>query len=173
MVLRPELEIANPVLFTESNEVFYIQGLVHSITVGGEATTTLTCNLGRQYNQRPPDLCNFMMTNEFFYKTTNANDTNPYSDDLLDKFLKEQDNFMLPYDTKNTALNNQDDAIKKQEEQKSQSKTGQNTAKKRKNKKAETDLTANKNTVDNAQKMKQTQELENGQFIYIPPIPYD
>jgi hypothetical protein len=51
LVLRPEMVPAKPVYIPDRDELFYIDSVTHSITVGGNATTDLTLTLGRKTNE--------------------------------------------------------------------------------------------------------------------------
>lgn len=101
IILRPEMELGYPVYFTENDEVYYIQSISHNIAIGGSATTTINCNLGRKSYESPPDLYSYMLTNEYYYRTKNFSDTNPYIETNLQKFKAEQENFILPFTEKN------------------------------------------------------------------------
>lgn len=64
IVFRPELELANPIYFTDSKEVFYVQSITHNISIGGSATTTINCNFGRSENELPPMLWDFIVAEQ-------------------------------------------------------------------------------------------------------------
>lgn len=67
IVFRPELEIAAPVLYTEDNNVFYVNSISHNVTIGGDATTNVSCSMGRKDYQLPPDLNSFLVATEEAY----------------------------------------------------------------------------------------------------------
>jgi len=86
LVFRPELELALPVVFPDNNNVFYINSISHSITVGGDASTTISCSFGRLDSQHPADLSSFMLATEAYY-------TN--SPDFIATFEAAQDSYKL------------------------------------------------------------------------------
>lgn len=51
LVLRPEMNVAKPVYFPNRKELFYIDSISHSITVGSEASTKLTLSSGRKEDE--------------------------------------------------------------------------------------------------------------------------
>lgn len=55
LICRPEIDLANPVYLPDYNEVFYLQSISHSITIGGDATTNISANFGRKPDVTPPD----------------------------------------------------------------------------------------------------------------------
>lgn len=67
IVFRPELELAAPIVFPDDNSVFYLQSLSHSITIGGDATTTINANMGRLDKEDPPDLFSFLQMGQILY----------------------------------------------------------------------------------------------------------
>jgi len=71
IVFRPELELASPVLFTEDNNVFYVNSVDHNIVIGGDATTSINCSMGRKDSQLPPDLNSYLIANEASYNYKN------------------------------------------------------------------------------------------------------
>jgi hypothetical protein len=52
LVLRPELVPAKPIYIADRDEVFYIDTVTHSITVGGSASTELSLVYGRKSAER-------------------------------------------------------------------------------------------------------------------------
>lgn len=68
IVFRPEIELAAPVFFVDDKTVFYVQSISHSITIGGDATTSINGNLGRKDEDQPADLYTFMLLSEKLFK---------------------------------------------------------------------------------------------------------
>lgn len=74
---RPELELAKPVLFPRSRDVYYVQSITHNITINGSATTTINANYGRKENEPVPDLLNFMIVSQKLYKNKKIEPLSP------------------------------------------------------------------------------------------------
>jgi hypothetical protein len=70
IVFRPEMQLARPVFFTDDDMVFYIQSLSHSVTIGGDATTSINGNFGRKDRHPPTDLLNYILTTQKLYNLT-------------------------------------------------------------------------------------------------------
>lgn len=104
MVFRPELELALPVYFKDTNDVFYVQSITHSINVNDVATTSITCNFGRKFEEIPPDIYSYTMLTENLYKT--KNDMSLTFGDLPASAQSELENYYVPY-TANNALHEQ------------------------------------------------------------------
>jgi hypothetical protein len=72
IIFRPELQIAAPVLIyngsNQTNEIFYVQSLDHSITIGGEATTSINSNFGRKILDAAPDVSSYISYTKRYYK---------------------------------------------------------------------------------------------------------
>ena len=99
IVFRPEIELALPIYFSDTNEVFYLRDLTHSITIGGEATTTVNGYLGRKLYASPPDLYSYMVANEKLYinrQDLTTDKSQQYIDDVFKQFEKQKENFVLP-----------------------------------------------------------------------------
>jgi len=72
MIFRPELEVAQPVYFTDDKTVFYLNALTHSITIGGDATTTINCSFGRKSYEIPADLQSFVLLTQKVFDSPGA-----------------------------------------------------------------------------------------------------
>jgi hypothetical protein len=68
IIFRPELDVARPIYYTEDDMVFYIDSISHSITIGGDATTTVTSSFGRKIYDTPLDLQSFLQIQEGIWK---------------------------------------------------------------------------------------------------------
>lgn len=97
IVFRPELELANPIYFTNSKEIFYIQSITHNITIGGAATTTVNCNFGRSENEIPPMLWDFIIaTQKIFIAGEDKAEAVISGDNLAQFFEQELNRFKYP-----------------------------------------------------------------------------
>jgi hypothetical protein len=67
IAFRPELELASPVIFSEDNNVFYINSIDHNFVVGGDATTNINCSFGRRDVELPPDLNSLILATQTVY----------------------------------------------------------------------------------------------------------
>jgi len=76
MVFRPELRLGLPIFIEPDGDVFYVQSISHSITVNGEATTTVNANFGRKEEASPPDLFSYMVMSEKLYKDPGSAELN-------------------------------------------------------------------------------------------------
>jgi len=104
IILRPELELALPIYFEDSDDVFYIQAISHSININDVATTTITCNFGRKFKSIPPDMYSYIVTSENLYKTKNS-DSLSYSA-VQYNYQAEIDNFYVPSTASDGAIAN-------------------------------------------------------------------
>jgi hypothetical protein len=68
IIFRPELDVARPLYYAEDDMVYYIDSISHSITIGGDATTTITASFGRKIHEMPIDLQSFIQIQEGRYK---------------------------------------------------------------------------------------------------------
>jgi hypothetical protein len=68
MVFRPELKVALPMYIPFDNDVFYVQSISHSVTINGEATTSVNGNFGRKARELPSDMLSFMIMSEKLYQ---------------------------------------------------------------------------------------------------------
>ena len=97
IVFRPEIELANPILFTDLNQVFYIQSISHNISIGGTATTTINCNFGRAENESPPMLFDFLVTNQKIWSYKRSEGPEPDYTQLAALFKAEADRYVFPF----------------------------------------------------------------------------
>jgi len=67
IAFRPELELASPVIFSEDNNVFYINSIEHNFVVGGDATTNINGSFGRRDLELPPDLNSLLVATQTVY----------------------------------------------------------------------------------------------------------
>lgn len=67
IIFRPELQVAMPLLMLPQNEVFYINNLSHSVTIGGDATTSINASFGRKVNIPAIDIASVMIKSEKLY----------------------------------------------------------------------------------------------------------
>jgi len=67
IAFRPELDIASPVIFSEDNNVFYINSIEHNFVVGADATTNINCSFGRRDMELAPDLSSVLLATETAY----------------------------------------------------------------------------------------------------------
>ena len=77
IIFRPELELARPMYYTDTDDVFYIQSIDHTININGDATTTVNGNFGRKEKDIPPDLHNFLLATESIVNTAGKLATPP------------------------------------------------------------------------------------------------
>jgi hypothetical protein len=68
VIFRPELDVAKPIYYPEDDMVFYIDSISHSITIGGDATTTISASYGRKIYEKPVDLQSFVLMQEGLWK---------------------------------------------------------------------------------------------------------
>jgi len=68
IIFRPELELAMPIFMPDSKEVFYLHSINHSVTIGGDANTTVSCNFGRKDKDAPPDMYNYIVASQTMRK---------------------------------------------------------------------------------------------------------
>jgi len=68
IIFRPELEVALPLYIQDSREVFYVDSINHSGTIGGDATTTISASFGRKEKDPAPDLFNYIIASQQIYK---------------------------------------------------------------------------------------------------------
>lgn len=87
LVFRPELELGRPIMVFPDRQVFYLQSIEHSIQIGGQATTSISCNFGREFGDPPPDLMNFMIMSQKVYKLNKV---------ILEADIKEFGNNVTP-----------------------------------------------------------------------------
>jgi hypothetical protein len=64
LIFRPELELSLPLYYTNDNEVFYIQSITHTITIGSNAATVVNGSFGRLADEPPVDLLSYMLQTE-------------------------------------------------------------------------------------------------------------
>jgi hypothetical protein len=62
--MRPELRLGFPIYIAPKDQVWYIQGISHSIQFGGRATTTLTLTARRTKFKAPKGISTLKMTGE-------------------------------------------------------------------------------------------------------------
>lgn len=77
IICRPELStigVSRPIFCTEDKTVFYLNSVAHSITVGGDATTTINMSFGRKEEETAPDLFNFILATEKAYVVRDNNE---------------------------------------------------------------------------------------------------
>ena len=105
IIFRPELDLANPIYFTDFGEIFYLQSISHTINIGGAATTTINGNFGRTEKESPPMLWDFIVSNEKLYVQSKLRST-PSADEIdeqtlgvnLTKYMKsEMDRYTFPF----------------------------------------------------------------------------
>lgn len=155
IILRPELELALPIYFEDSDDVFYIQAISHSINVNEVSTTTVTCNFGRKYKQLPPDMFSFIVTSENLYKTKNT-DSISYSE-VKDSYQAELDNFYIPSEAADVAVTNNAYYLQSGYAEGSRAQTAKQEEK---NARAKSKRAVNNPTVSAATKDKQLQKCE-------------
>jgi len=68
IIFRPELDVGRPIYYPEDDMVFYIDSISHSITIGGDATTSITASYGRKIYETPIDLQSFLQMQEGMWK---------------------------------------------------------------------------------------------------------
>lgn len=68
IIFRPEVDVALPLYVQDSREVFYLDSLNHSGTIGGDAVTTISASFGRKEQDPPPDLFNYIVASQKIYK---------------------------------------------------------------------------------------------------------
>jgi len=70
IIHRPELmDLAEPVYYTDDDTVFYINTVNHTVSIGGDAVTSMNCSFGRKYAEPAADLQSFIIMSEKVYKT--------------------------------------------------------------------------------------------------------
>jgi hypothetical protein len=75
LIFRPEIDLAYPIYLPDYNEVFYLQSISHSITIGGDATTTISANFGRKPNVIPPDFMSLVFRQDELQAINNEKDS--------------------------------------------------------------------------------------------------
>jgi hypothetical protein len=68
IVFRPEINVARPTYFTEDNTVFYVNSITHNVTIGGNATTTVSASFGRKDWELPADLYSFILQTQKIFQ---------------------------------------------------------------------------------------------------------
>jgi hypothetical protein len=103
IIFRPELELANPIYFVDTQDVFYLQSITHNITIGQSATTTINCNFGRKVHELPPMLWDFVVANQKLYNFYSGSGTwRPSAEemingmDLAKYYQQEMDRYIFP-----------------------------------------------------------------------------
>jgi hypothetical protein len=74
IIFRPELDLALPLLVLPENNVFYINTISHSISIGGDASTTINGSFGRRADEPAIDLANYILETQKLY-TVNTEET--------------------------------------------------------------------------------------------------
>lgn len=165
LVFRPELELALPVFFPDDNSVFYVQSISHSITVGGDATTTINSNFGRKDKITPPKLAEFILKNELLHKLNANYNENIYQAILeapdgvaLDAFYEqEQSRYVIPYNAYTKHIEEQDANRVPFDEQVGD--FWKNVEKDKRDEEAQASKAETKPSRDAAQKVKQEEEI--------------
>lgn len=67
---RPELRMARPIFYPYDNDIFYCTSIDHSISMNGDATTSVGGTYGRKEKEIPTDIYSFLVMTERMYKTT-------------------------------------------------------------------------------------------------------
>lgn len=67
MIFRPELEVGAPAYFVDNDTVFYVNSITHTISIGGQATSSVNLSFGRKVYEPPPDLMSFMLITQRIY----------------------------------------------------------------------------------------------------------
>lgn len=97
IIFRPELELANPIFFTDTNQVFYIQSISHNITIGQTATTTVNCNFGRHEKEDPQMLFDFLIANQKIYEYETKGGSKPDMSNLAASFEEQANRYIFPF----------------------------------------------------------------------------
>jgi hypothetical protein len=61
IIFRPEIEMALPVYLYPDGEIFYVDAITHSISIGSNATTLISGSFGRQDNEPVPEFLSYLI----------------------------------------------------------------------------------------------------------------